>query len=75
MARALDAYDERMFLTFDGKAHDWPVEMGEKLLAVVRESKTWRNDNLAWYEGDPVLTTSYVLTTLDIVLEYVQDKD
>ena len=76
MTRALHAYGERPFKTFNEKLHDWPVELGEKLLETVKESKTWVNDeNPAWYEGDPVLTTSYVLTTLDIIIGYVQDRE
>ena len=68
MARALDALGENPFETFDGKKRDWPRELGEQLLKTIRESKMWKNDNPAWYEGDPVLSTTYVLLTLDDVL-------
>ena len=63
MSRALDAFGERPLETFDGKKHDWPVEIAEQLLKTAKESKMWVNDNPGWYEGDPVLVTSYVLTT------------
>jgi squalene-hopene/tetraprenyl-beta-curcumene cyclase len=69
MGRALDALGENPFTTFDGKKRDWPAELGEKLLALCRESKMWKNDNAAWYEGDPVLVTSYVLMTADVLLK------
>ena len=69
MARALDAYGENPFETFDGKKHDWPREMAEQFLRSVRESKMWKNDNPRWYEGDPVLVTSYVLVTCDVLLK------
>jgi squalene-hopene/tetraprenyl-beta-curcumene cyclase len=69
MARALDAYGENPFETFDGKKHDWPREMAEKFLGSVRESKMWKNENPRWYEGDPVLVTSYVLVTCDVLLK------
>ncbi|HXG60955.1 MAG TPA: prenyltransferase/squalene oxidase repeat-containing protein [Planctomycetota bacterium] len=72
MARALDAYGERPFETFDGRKRDWPVELAEQLLKTVRESKMWKNDNPGWYEGDPVLTTSYVLSTLDILFKHIK---
>jgi len=72
MARALDAYGENPFVTFDGKKHDWPRELAEQLLRTVRESKMWKNDNAGWYEGDPVLVTSYVLNTSDLLLKYVK---
>lgn len=69
MARALDAYGENPFETFDGKKHDWPRGLAERFLKTVRESKMWKNDNPAWYEGDPVLVTSYVLVTCDVLLK------
>jgi squalene-hopene/tetraprenyl-beta-curcumene cyclase len=72
MARALDACGERPLLTPDGRQRDWPVELGEQLLKTMRESKSWQNDNPAWYEGDPVLVTGYVLNALDILLGYVR---
>lgn len=72
MARALDAYGENPFVTFDGKKHDWPKELGEQLLKTVRESKMWQNDNAGWFEGDATLVTSYVLNTCDILFKHVK---
>ena len=60
------------FVTFDGKKHDWPVELGNQLLRTVRESKMWMNENAGWYEGDPVLVTSYVLNICDILFKHVK---
>ena len=72
MARALDAFSERPFVTADGREHDWPAELAEEFLKTVRESRLWKNDNPAWYEGDPVLVTSYVLNTCDILFKYLR---
>jgi squalene-hopene/tetraprenyl-beta-curcumene cyclase len=72
MARSLDAYGENPLETFDGKKHDWPKEMAEQFVKLVRDSKMWMNDNPAWYEDDPVITTSYVLFTCDLLLRYVR---
>lgn len=72
MARALDAFGEVPLETFDGKKHDWPVEIAEQLLKVVKDSKMWKNENPGWYEGDPVLVTSYVLTTCDVLFRYIK---
>ncbi len=72
MSRALDAFGENPLETFDGKKHDWPREIAAQLLKTVKESKMWINDNAAWYEGDPVLVTSYVLTTCDVLMKYVK---
>jgi squalene-hopene/tetraprenyl-beta-curcumene cyclase len=72
MARALDAYGENPFETFDGKKHDWAREIGAQLVKSVKENKLWKNDNPAWYEGDPVLVTGYVLVTCDVLLKNIK---
>jgi len=72
MARALDVYGENPLETFDGKKHDWPKELAEHFVKVVRDSKMWQNDNPAWYESDPVVTTAYVLMTCDVLFKYVK---
>ncbi len=72
MARALDAYGENPFETFDGKKHDWPRELAEELLRRVRDSRMWVNENPAWYEGDPVMVTSYVLITCDVLFKHLR---
>jgi squalene-hopene/tetraprenyl-beta-curcumene cyclase len=71
-SRAMDAIAERPFRTFDGKEHDWPVELGEQLLKSMKDGKMWVNENAAWWENDPLLVTSYVLNTLDILLKHVE---
>ncbi|RPH47307.1 MAG: hypothetical protein EHM91_06080 [Planctomycetota bacterium] len=72
MARALDAAGERPLVTSDGRERDWPAELGEQLLKTMRDGKGWQNDNPAWYEGDAVLVTGYVLNVLDTLLRYVR---
>lgn len=67
MARAMDVLGENPFKTVDGKEHNWAAELGEQLLKVQRENKMWRNDNPAWFEGDAVLVTSYVLNAMNAV--------
>jgi hypothetical protein len=32
----------------------------------------WQNENPAWYESDPVITTAYVLMTCDVLFKYVK---
>jgi squalene-hopene/tetraprenyl-beta-curcumene cyclase len=72
MSRALDAFGENPLETFDGKKHDWPREIAAVLVRNVKDSKMWINENAAWYEGDAVLVTSYVLTTCDVLLKHVK---
>ena len=72
MARALDVYGENPLETFDGKKHDWPKELAEHFVKVVRDSRMWQNDNPAWYENDPVITTAYVLMTCDVLFKHIK---
>ncbi len=72
MSRALDALGENPFETFDGKKHNWANEIGEQFVKLVKDSKMWQNENPAWFEGDPVLTTSYVLVTCNTLLRNVK---
>ena len=72
MARAMHAFDENPFRTFDGKMHDWPRELAAKFISTVRESKMWFNDNPSWYEGDPIMVTSFVLITCDVLFQYIE---
>lgn len=71
LTRALDAYGETPFVTADGRAHDWSRELAARLLKTVRQSRMWKNDNPAWYEGDPVLVTAYVMNACDILFRHL----
>ncbi len=66
MARALDLYGVDAVVDRDGKAHNWRSELCGRLVAI--QSKidgSWVNSNAArWWEGNPVLATSYALLTL-----------
>ncbi len=72
MSRAMDAVGENPFRTFDGKEHDWPRELAEQLLKTMKEGKMWVNDNPSWWENDPLLVTSYVLNTLNVLMNHVR---
>lgn len=47
-----------------GKSHDWRKELAEHLFKLQKESGAWTNPNDRWYEGDPNLSTAYVLMAL-----------
>jgi squalene-hopene/tetraprenyl-beta-curcumene cyclase len=72
MARALHAFGEHPLVTFDGKKRDWAADLATHLIKTSKESKMWVNDNPGWFEGDPVLVTSYVLTTCDVLFQYIK---
>jgi Prenyltransferase and squalene oxidase repeat len=66
MARALNVYGADTIETPDGQVHPWRPQLAGRLIAM--QSKidgSWVNENAArWWEGNPVLATSYVLLTL-----------
>jgi squalene-hopene/tetraprenyl-beta-curcumene cyclase len=65
MAKALDLFGEGTLVDAQGKSHDWRSELAGRLLAMQRPDGSWVNENAArWYEGNPVLATSYALLTL-----------
>jgi len=66
MARALAVFGTATVVDGEGVAHDWRAELAGRLLAL--QSKidgSWVNENAArWWEGNPVLATSYALLAL-----------
>lgn len=70
MARALDLLKVERVETPDGASHDWRRELKEKLLSLQREDGSWINQRAPrWFEGNPVLATSYALLVLDLCAE------
>ncbi|MFN0009699.1 MAG: prenyltransferase/squalene oxidase repeat-containing protein [Planctomycetota bacterium] len=70
MAKALDLYGEETIVDAQGKSHPWRAELCGRLVAMQRkEDGSWKNENSSrWWEGNPVLATSYALVTLDAAM-------
>jgi len=70
MAKALDLYGEETIVDAQGKPHSWRAELCGRLVAMQRkEDGSWKNENSSrWWEGNPVLATSYALVTLDAAM-------
>ena len=66
MARALEVYGAGTIADSDGVEHDWRAELGGRLLSM--QSKvdgSWVNANAPrWWEGNPVLASSYAVLAL-----------
>ena len=62
-AHALDAYDEPVITDANGTAHDWRVELIDKLAALQKPDGSWVGEK-RWMEDNPVLTTAYVVLAL-----------
>jgi squalene-hopene/tetraprenyl-beta-curcumene cyclase len=64
IAKALDAMQRPTMADAKGAQHDWRKELGTHLLRLQKENGSWVNPESRWMEGDPNLTTAYVLLTL-----------
>jgi squalene-hopene/tetraprenyl-beta-curcumene cyclase len=64
IAKALDAMKLDRMEDAQGNKHDWRKELGDHLLSLQSENGGWVNPEQRWMEGDPNLTTAYVLLTL-----------
>jgi squalene-hopene/tetraprenyl-beta-curcumene cyclase len=65
MAKALDLYGADALVDAAGTSHAWRQELCGRLLAMQRQDGSWVNENAArWFEGNPVLATSYAMLTL-----------
>ena len=65
MAKTLDLFGEETITDADGKPHAWRAELCGRLVAMQRSNGSWINENAErWFEGNPVLATSYAMITL-----------
>lgn len=66
MGKALTAAGVDAITTPDGKAHDWRGELAGRVVSLQSKADgSWVNQNAPrWWEGNPVLATSYALLTL-----------
>jgi squalene-hopene/tetraprenyl-beta-curcumene cyclase len=68
LAKGLAASRVDLLATDDGRKVNWAHELGAKLVNTQSSAGTWVNkDSGRWMENDPVLVTSYVALTLEIV--------
>jgi hypothetical protein len=67
MARALDLYGNDTVTDAAGVAQPWRKQLCGRLVAMQRRTDgSWINANSPrWWEGNPVLATSYAMLTLD----------
>lgn len=67
MAKALTFAGVDTLETRDGRKVNWREDLALKLLNRQQPDGSWVNDNGRWWEKDPVLDTSYVITALEII--------
>ena len=67
MSKALTAQGVKTLKGPDSKSIDWKNELAAKLISLQNKDGSWENSNKRWMEGDPNLTTSYVLVALSLL--------
>lgn len=63
-AKALGVMDRDVFVDAAGVEHDWRAELVAKVAELQQDDGSWINPNERWLEGDPNLSTAYVLLAL-----------
>jgi squalene-hopene/tetraprenyl-beta-curcumene cyclase len=64
MAKALRAQGVSQLTGPSGKQVKWRNELAAKLISLQKPDGSWQNPTKRWMEGDPNLTTAYVLVAL-----------
>lgn len=64
MAKALRAQGVSQLTGASGKPVKWRNELAAKLISLQKPDGSWQNQTKRWMEGDPNLTTAYVLVAL-----------
>ena len=66
LARALSAAGVDELFTDEGRTIYWKQELAKKLLSLQQDDGSWANDNNRFWEGDPVLCTSFAMLALEL---------
>jgi len=66
LTRALSAAGVETLTKPDGTVVDWKREVASRLIALQKPDGSWANDNNRFWEGDPVLCTSFAMICLEL---------
>jgi squalene-hopene/tetraprenyl-beta-curcumene cyclase len=69
VGRTLAAYQRPTLTLTDGSERDWPRELSARLMALQRPDGAWSNAADRWWEGEPLLASSYALIALSLCAE------
>ncbi|MFT6110462.1 MAG: squalene-hopene/tetraprenyl-beta-curcumene cyclase [Planctomycetota bacterium] len=65
MGKALDIFGVNTITDGEGVEHDWRAELAGRITSMQAKDGSWVNQNAPrWWEGNPLLATSYALRTL-----------
>ncbi|WP_020585332.1 prenyltransferase/squalene oxidase repeat-containing protein [Desulfobacter curvatus] len=71
MAKALTLCGDDNFVLEDGQRINWRQEMVVKFINNQKADGSWINETARWWENDPVLVTSYVLISLNMITAFI----
>jgi len=66
LSRALSVAGINELPAADGRKIAWKRELSDKLVSLQSEDGSWCNDNNRFWEGDPVLATSFAILSLSM---------
>lgn len=69
MAKALSAQQVEELKGAEGQSIKWKTDLAKRLIQLQQPDGSWKNSNKRWMEGDPILTTSYVLVALALLIK------
>ena len=67
MAKALSAQKVEFLKREDGNMVQWRRDLAKRLISLQKKDGSWQNPTKRWMEGNPVITTSYVVVALAIL--------
>jgi squalene-hopene/tetraprenyl-beta-curcumene cyclase len=71
MGKALHAVGQPTVTDSSGVAHDWRIELANKLVALQNPDGSWKGEK-RWMEDNSVLATSYALTALEAAVDSLE---
>ncbi len=73
LTRTLELLGDATITDIEGHQHHWAQEVAQVLLQRQRADGSWANEVDRWWEGDPVLATSYALQALNICYKHLEE--
>lgn len=71
MTKALTLYGDDNFVLENGQRINWRHEMAVKFINNQKSDGSWINETERCWENDPVLVTSYVLISLNMITAFI----
>ena len=74
-AKALNAWGQPIIVDAKKVPHNWRAELIQQLATLVKEDGSWVNKSDRWWEGSPVLATSFAMLALEEAVKPCGDEE